>query len=371
VASIPDLYAILGVGRESTEDQIKRAYRRLARELHPDVNNDPAAERRFKEITAAYQTLSDPARRRQYDMFGSQGGTADLFPFGDMGDIFDVFFGGAMGGRGRGTRRRTRARRGDDLFVQIELSFEEAVFGVHKEVTVDGLELCSACQGTGCAPGTHASRCSRCGGSGEVQDVQRSVFGTVMTARTCSVCDGTGEEIAAPCATCHGDGRVSRKQKVSVEVPAGVADGMEMRVPGSGQEGRLGGGVGDLYVSLRVKPHPVFERRGQDLVAALSVPMTQAALGVELEIPTLEGEPERVRLDPGIASGTVLRLRGRGVPHLGRRGRGDIFVTVLVETPSARSKDERQLLERLAELRGESAKKGKRAAGKLRKLLEK
>jgi molecular chaperone DnaJ len=370
VASIPDLYGVLGVSRDASEDEIKRAYRRLAREHHPDVNRDPGAEQRFKEVTAAYETLKDPTRRRQYDLFGTQGGRApDLFPFGDMGDLFDVFFGGGFGGGRRSTSRRTRTRRGEDLFVPLDLSFEEAVFGVRKDVVAETLEQCSRCKGTGCEPGTHPSRCSRCGGSGQVQDVSRSVFGTVMTSRTCTVCQGSGEEIAAPCSSCRGDGRLPKRQTISVDVPAGVADGMELRVTGAGQDGRAGADAGDLYVSLRVEPHPVFERRGQDLVCELTVPMTQAALGAELEIPTLDGT-ERVRIDPGVESGAVLRLRGMGVPVVGRRGKGDLFVTVVVETPKPRSKEERSLLERLGELRGEVPERGKKAKGRLRKLLE-
>ena len=368
---VPDLYGVLGVDRNATEDEIKRTYRRLARELHPDVNNDPEAERRFKEITAAYRTLSDPARRRQYDLFGGEmaAGGGSFFPFGDMTDIFDVFFGGGMGGR-RPRQRRSRTRRGEDLFVRLDLTFEEAVFGIQKEVTVNSLEECARCRGSGCEPGTHPSRCARCGGSGEIQDVSRSVFGTVMTARPCTLCEGTGEEIAAPCKECRGDGRVSRSQTVTVDIPAGVADGMELRVTAGGEEGRHGGSAGDLYVSLRVRPHPVFERRGQDLVAGLPVPMTQAALGADIEIPTLEG-PERFRLDPGTESGTVIRLRGKGVPNLGRRGRGDLFVTVLVETPKPRTKEERALLEQLAQLRSENPRKDGGLIGGLRKLREK
>lgn len=366
MASIPDLYAVLGVSRGANDEEIKRAYRRLARELHPDVNDDPEAERRFKEVTAAYQTLSDPARRRQYDLFG-QGGAPDLFPFGDMGDIFDVFFGG-MGGRRQRTRP-SRTRRGEDLYVRLGLTFEEAVFGVRKDVSVDSLAECSRCSGTGCEPGTHPSRCTRCGGAGQIQDVTRSMFGTVMTARTCPLCEGTGQEIAAPCTECRGEGRVPRAQTIAVDIPAGVSDGMELRVPSGGQEGRHGGSTGDLYLSLKVAPHPVFERRGQDLVCALPVPMTTAALGAELEIPTLEG-PHPIRLEPGTDSGTVLRLRGKGVPHLGRRGRGDLFVTVVVETPKPASREERALIERLAALRGdEAAAKGRGLAGKLRKLI--
>jgi molecular chaperone DnaJ len=370
MARVPDLYDVLGVSRDASDEDIKRSYRRLARELHPDVNRDPGAEQRFKEITAAYDVLKDPARRRQYDLFGTQGGAVgpDLFPFGDMGDLFDAFFGG-FGGRRTGTRRRSRVQRGADLFATVTLSFEEAVFGTEKDVPIETLETCGRCDGTGCEPGTHASRCARCGGAGEIQDVSRSVFGTVMTSRTCPVCQGTGEEIASPCTVCRGEGRVTKRETIRVEIPAGVEEGMELRVGSQGQDGRSGGAPGDLYVGIRVSPHSIFERRGRDLVCALSVPMTQAALGAEIEIPTLDGEPERVRLDPGVESGAILRLRGRGVPTIGRRGRGDLFVTVEVETPNPKSKEERQLLERLAEIRGERPAPGDGPVGRLRKLL--
>lgn len=364
---LPDLYAVLGVTRDATEDDIKRTYRRLARELHPDVNRDPEAERRFKEITAAYQTLSDPAKRRQYDLFGQQGMQGGFSPFGDMADIFDVFFGTGFGSRR--TRTRSRVQRGEDLYVEVSLSFEEAVFGAQREIAVDALETCERCAGSGCEPGTHPSRCTRCGGSGELQDVARSVFGTVMTARPCTVCEGSGEEIGSPCAGCGGQGRTPKAQTVTVDVPAGVADGMELRVPSAGQGGRRGGGPGDLYVALRVEPHPVFERRGQDLVCALTVPMTQAALGADVEIETLDG-PERIHLESGTEPGTVFRLRGKGIPNLGRRGRGDLYVTVQVETPAPRTKQEREALERLADLRGETVDKGKGLIGSLRKLLQ-
>lgn len=369
MATLPDLYQVLGVSRDATDDEIRRAYRRLARELHPDVNGEPEAERRFKEVGAAYETLSDPGRRRQYDMFGQSGGQAggpDLFPFGDFGDLFDVFFGGGVGTRRRGRPRRTRARRGDDLAVAVELTFEEAAFGVAKQVTVDAQTECARCLGTGGEPGTSTARCSPCRGTGEIQQTARSIFGTVMTSHPCAACEGTGEVLASPCEQCVGNGRVAERRTVPVEVPAGVTDGTDLRIPGAGNAGRAGGGPGDLYISLRVHPHRVFARRGQDLVATLVVPMTQAALGADLEIETLDGE-ERVRLEPGSGSGTVLRLKGKGVPNLGRRGRGDLFVTVEVETPRAGSRDERRLLEQLAELRGEHPEKGRRAPGRLRR----
>jgi molecular chaperone DnaJ len=364
MASPPDLYAVLGVSREATPEEIKKAYRRLARELHPDVNRDPEAEQRFKQVTAAYEVLSDPARRRQYDLFGGEGGP-DLFPFSDFGDVFDVFFGGGFGRRRTRGPRRTRTQRGGDLFTTLTLTFEEAAFGAKREVELQTLEPCPRCEGTGCEPGTHPSRCTRCGGTGEVQDVQRSIFGTVLTARTCTTCEGTGEEIAAKCTQCRGDGRVARSQVVTVEVPAGVTDGLELRISGGGDSGRQGGLTGDLYVSLQVVPHPVFERRGQDLFAMLEVSLTQAALGAELEVPMLEGS-ERIQLEPGTESGTVLRLRGRGVPNLGRRGRGDLFLTVQVETPKRLRREERQLLERLAELRGETPPRGEPGQARLR-----
>jgi molecular chaperone DnaJ len=372
MAQIPDLYAVLGIRPDASEEEIKRAYRRLAREFHPDVNRDPDAEGRFKEINAAYETLKDPVRRRQYDLFGSGQGNTDVFPFGDMGDIFDVFFGGGFGGGRRPrSRRRTRTRRGDDLFASLALTFEEAVFGVKKEVLVESLVECSRCSGNGCEPGTYPSRCGRCGGSGEIQDVARSVFGTVMTARSCTVCEGTGEEIAAPCKECEGEGRVARQQTFTVEVPAGVADGMELRVADGGQYGRFGGIAGDLYVSLRVKPHPIFERRGQDLVCVLPVSVTQAILGADLDVPTLEGDGEHLRIEPGTQSATVVKLRGRGIPHIGRRARGDLYVTIAVDIPRELTKEERGLLERFAELRGERPQKGQKRQARLRKLLEK
>lgn len=346
-----NLYDVLGVSRDATQDDIRKAYRRLAREHHPDVNRDPEAERRFKEINLAYQTLSDPARRRQYDLFGGEGLSPDLFGFGDLGDIVEAFFGPSPFGRGR-TRHRARTDRGSDLRVTLSLTFEDAVFGASKEVPVNGLRLCDRCGGTGCEPGTHPSRCSTCGGSGGVSDVRRSVFGTVMTSRTCGTCEGTGEEITSPCLTCRGDGRVPSGRIVTVEVPAGVADGMELRMEGAGEDGRGGGPQGDLYLTLAVDPHPVFERRGQDIVGVLEVPVMAAVVGVEVEVDTLDG-PATVTVPPGTRAGTVLRVKGAGVPNLGRRGRGDLLLQVDLDVPAKLGREERRLVEDLAERRGE------------------
>jgi molecular chaperone DnaJ len=352
-----DLYQVLGVPPDASGEDIKRAYRKLARQYHPDVSQDPEADRRFKEINLAYQTLSDPHKRRQYDMFGGEGLTPDMFGFGpDLSDLFSAFFGGAFT-RTRTRGRPTRTRGGADLHAVLDLTFEEAAFGAQKEVQVESLEECARCGGNGCEPGTFPSRCSRCGGAGEISDLRRSVFGTVMTSRTCGTCEGTGEEIASPCKDCGGDGRVPQAQSVSVEIPGGVSDGMDLRVQAGGEHGRHGGPAGDLYLTLRVAPHPLFERRGEDLFCTLEVPVTQATLGATLELPTLDG-PRLLTIPPGARPGTLLRLRGLGIPHLGRRGRGDLYVEVDVVVAADLSKEERKLVEELARMRGELPGKG-------------
>jgi molecular chaperone DnaJ len=350
-----DLYQVLGVQPDASGEDIKRAYRKLARQFHPDVSQDPEADRRFKEINLAYQTLSDPHKRRQYDMFGGEGLTPDMFGFGpdlsDLSDLFSAFFGGGFT-RTRTRGRPTRSRRGADLHAVIDLTFEEAAFGTQREVQVESREECPRCGGNGSEPGTFPTRCTRCGGTGEISDVRRSVFGTVMTSRTCGACEGTGEEISSPCRDCGGDGRVPRVQEVSVEIPAGVSDGMELRVQAGGEHGRHGGLAGDLYLTLRVAPDPLFERRGEDLFCTLEVPVTQALLGATLEIPTLDG-PQTLTIPPGARPGTLLRLRGLGLPRLRRRGRGDLYVEVAVVVPEDLPKKERKIVEELARMRGE------------------
>lgn len=357
-----DLYEVLGVSPDASQEEIKRAYRALARRHHPDVSGDPEAEHRFKEINLAYQTLSDPAKRRQYDLTGGEGFTPDMFSFlGDFNDIFEAFFGSPFG---RGSRQRARDRSGGDLHAVLDLTFEEAASGVQREVPVERLVRCERCEGNGSEPGTAPSRCTTCGGSGQVSDVRRSVFGTVMTSRTCATCGGTGEEIASPCKDCGGRGRRAFADTVTVEVPAGVDDGMDLRVEGAGHQGTRGAAPGDLYIALRVAPHPVYRRRGQDLVAVLEVPMTQAALGVDLEIETLDGT-EKVRIAPGTGSGTIIRVAGGGVPNVGRRGRGDLYLQIDVPVPEPDSKKEREVLEELADLRDERPAK-KPLPGRLR-----
>jgi molecular chaperone DnaJ len=351
-----DLYEVLGVPRNASSDDIRRAYRRLARELHPDVNGDPGAEERFKEISGAYEILSDPEKRARYDAFGASGGPAGQ-PFTDLQDIFDMFFGqggfggvGGFGGRRRAPRSPTR--HGEDVAVPVRLEFREAAFGARRDLELERLVTCEVCGGTGAQPGTAPIACRTCGGAGEVQSVRRSVFGTLMTTTACRTCDGTGQEVPDKCERCFGQGRLRERPTVTVDIPAGVADGMELRVAGNGHAGVAGGAPGDLYVRIEVAPSPAFERRGQDVFTVLDVSITQATLGAEVEVEGLDG-PERIRIEPGTESGTVLRLRNRGVPNLNRHGRGDLFVTVHVVTPTDLSKEERGLLERLAELRGE------------------
>jgi molecular chaperone DnaJ len=353
-----DLYEVLGVARDASPDDIRRAYRKLAREHHPDVNEDAQAEERFKEIAGAYEILSDPQKRQQYDAYGQTGGPQGQ-GFTDIQDIFDMFFGGAFGGAARGGRGpRSRVRRGEDMGVRISLNFRDAMFGVRHELEVERLVTCTRCTGNGAEPGTAPVACRTCKGAGEVQSMRRSVFGTVMTASPCGTCGGTGQEIPNKCTACGGQGRLPASQTVTVDIPAGVSDGMELRVTGNGHAGVGGGPAGDLYVGIAVEQALEFERRGQDLWTVLDITMTQAALGADIAIESMDG-PERIRVESGTDSGSVVRLKGKGVPNVNRRGRGDLYVTLHVVTPRSLSREERKLMEQLAGLRGEGTSKSK------------
>jgi molecular chaperone DnaJ len=352
-----DYYELLGVSRDATDDEIKRAYRAKARQLHPDANGgDAEAEERFKHITVAYETLRDPERRRRYDMFGPDGaklGADDAgFGFGGgLGDLFDAFFGGDVFGGGR-QRGRAGPPRGADLEVTVTLDFASAVFGCQQEVRVRAPSACAGCSGSGARPGTTPTTCRECRGSGEVRRVRQSILGQMVSSAPCPRCGGTGEEVLSPCPDCRGEGRTLADKAYTVDVPAGVDDGSTLRLANRGGAGPRGGPPGDLDVHLRVQPHERLRREGYDLVDALHVPMTQAALGAHLTYETLDGTEDLV-LPPGTQSGRTFRLRGRGVPHLGGRGRGDLVVHVVVDTPTGLTRDQEELLRRLAEERGE------------------
>ena len=349
-----DYYAILGVSRNATPDEIKKAYRKLARQLHPDVN--PAEEERFKEVTAAYEVLSDPQKREIVDLGGDplapgSGGAGGPFAGGGgFADIMDAFFGG-MTGATRGPRSRIRP--GADALVRIDLDLAETAFGTTRELALDTALVCSTCQGAGMAAGTHPETCNTCNGRGEVQSVQRSFLGQLVTSRPCPECGGIGTRIRHPCGDCGGEGRVRARRTITVKVPSGVEDGMRLRLSGEGEIGPGGGPPGDLYVEIRERPHPVFTRDGDDLHCQVRLPMTAAALGTTVKLETLDGT-ETLAVEPGTQSGEVLTLRARGVPHLSRGvGRGDLHVHLVVETPDRLDAEQERLLRQLAALRGE------------------
>ncbi|MGM1063425.1 molecular chaperone DnaJ [Saccharothrix sp. Mg75] len=354
-----DYYGTLGVSKNATPEEIKRAYRKLARQLHPDVN--PNEEARFKEVTAAYEVLSDPKKRQVVDLGGDplepggggRGGGDPFAGFG-LGDIMDAFFGAGGGAGGRGPRSRVQP--GSDALIRLSMTLEECAAGASRELTVDTAILCDLCVGSGCAEGTSPTRCDTCGGRGEVQSVQRSFLGQVVTARPCPVCRGLGEVIPDPCRQCAGEGRVRSRRTISVQIPTGVAEGMRVRLAGQGEVGPGGGPAGDLYVEVEEVPHEVFERDGANLHCSVHIPMTTAALGAVLPLATLDGE-EDLEIEPGTQPNTVLVLAGRGMPRLrssGRvDGRGDLHVHLEVVVPTKLDARQAELLRELAAARGE------------------
>jgi molecular chaperone DnaJ len=351
-----DFYELLGVSRDATPEEIKRAYKRLAREHHPDVNPDDAeSEARFKEIALAYETLMDPERRRRYDTFGTAAGTgqagADPFGAGGFGDIFEAFFGGAnpFGG---GRHGPSGPPRGPDLEVVVEIAFEEMVFGCQPEVSVRTAVACEHCGARGAEPGTQAVTCPDCRGSGQVRHMRQSFLGQMVTTSVCRRCGGLGETIATPCTQCSGEGREVVDRSYTINVPAGVDPEKVLRLMGRGAVGPRGGPAGDMYVRVRVRAHERFQRRGDDLYEELHLPLTQAALGAALDYETLDGV-EELEIPAGTQTGSVFRLRGHGVPTGRGSRRGDLVAQVVVDVPEALGDEEEQLLRRLAELRGE------------------
>ncbi|MBC7632592.1 molecular chaperone DnaJ [Aeromicrobium sp.] len=355
-----DYYALLGVGRDVNADELKKAYRKLARQLHPDVNEAPDASDRFKEVTVAYEVLSDPQKRSTYDRGGdpmSGGGGAGAGQGFSFDDIMDAFF-GQNAGRGP----KARAQRGQDALLRLDVDLAEAAFGVTHDIKVDTAVTCSTCAGSGAAEGSEPVMCRTCHGHGDVQHVQRSLLGDIRTSRPCPTCHGFGTVIPDPCAECAGEGRVRSRRSISVTIPQGVDQGTRIQLSGEGEVGPGGGPAGDLYLEINVERHPIFQRKGDHLLCQITLPMTAAALGTHVDLPTLEAdtpEPDKdamqveVDIAAGTQSGDTITVKGQGVPRLRGPGRGDLRVQVVVETPLKIDDEQRALLEQLAKLRDE------------------
>lgn len=361
MAAKRDYYEILGVSKNASADEIKRAYRKLAKKYHPDMNpGDETAEAKFKEANEAYEVLSDPEKKARYDQFGHAGvdpngfggggfgGGFSDFDFGGFGDIFETFFGG--GGFGSSTRRNG-PQKGRDIRANVEVTFEEAAFGVEKEVNIFRMENCGKCHGTGAKPGTNPQTCTVCNGTGQVQYKQRTPFGQFINVKTCDHCNGEGRIITNPCSDCHGRGKVRKSRKIKVNIPAGIDDGQTISLRGEGEPGVKGGMPGDLYISITVKPHPLFQRQGNDVICEIPITFVDAALGAEIEVPTLDGRV-KYTIHEGTQTGSVFRLKNKGIPHIRGYGRGDQYVKVVVEVPKNLTARQKELLREFAELDG-------------------
>ena len=348
--AVSDYYEVLGVARGASDAEIKKAYRKLAQQWHPDVNAEAEAAVRFKEINEAYQVLSDPERRQRYDLFGTVGAEAGPgASYGGFADIFDAFFGAAAAGTGR----RGRPAAGSDLRYDLRITFEEAILGTQKEVEFPVLAPCETCGGNGAKPGTLPITCPQCNGRGEIRGVRQTMLGQMINVTTCPRCKGDGRVVETPCETCRGEGRVERKRTLQVTIPAGIDEGHQIRLSNEGEAGPRGGPAGSLYVAVHVSPHPSLKREGTELIYETSVGLAQAALGTTVTVPTVGGE-ELVEVKAGTQPGTEIRLRGKGVPHLRRPGqRGDLHVIVDVAVPHRLSKTQREALEAYAHASGE------------------
>ena len=360
-----DYYEVLGVSKGASEDEIKKAYKKMARKYHPDLNPDnKEAEEKFKEVNEAYEVLSDPDTKARYDQFGfagvdpsygagagGAGGFDGGFDFGDLGDIFGSFFGGGFGG---GRRTNPNApQRGESIRLSLAISFEEAAFGCEKEVGVDRMEQCSTCHGDGCAPGTSPETCPDCHGTGQVQVRRQTPMGVFATSSPCARCGGKGRIIHQPCPDCRGTGSVRKRRTIQVSIPAGIENGQTISVRGQGNAGKNGGPAGDLLVTITVRPHELFRREGTSVLCEAPITFTQAVLGAELEIPTIDGKV-KYTLPEGTQSGTTFRLKGKGIPSINGRGRGDQYVTVYIETPKNLNKEQKEALRKFAESMGET-----------------
>lgn len=362
-----DYYEVLGVDRNATDADIKRAYRKLAKQYHPDMNpGDHDAEVKFKEATEAYEVLSDKEKRSKYDQFGhsafgsgAQGGGFGGFTDFDMGDIFGDIFGDFFGG-GMGNRRRNGPKKGADVRTNIQIEFEEAAFGIDKTLEVWVTDDCTTCHGTGAKPGTSPETCRHCNGTGQVKYSQNTLFGSMTSVKTCDICHGTGKIIKDACPECHGNGKVKNKKRIEVQIPGGIDSGQSIRLQGKGEVGERGGPNGDLLITVYVKPHEIFQRQGYDVYSSISISFTQAALGAEIEIPTLDGK-ESHKIKAGTQPETQFRLKGKGIPSLrNSAARGDQYVKVKVEVPTKLNEMQKKLLQEFAEVCGESVESGKK-----------
>lgn len=371
-----DYYEVLGVQKNATDEELKKAYRQLAKKYHPDANpnNKEEAEKKFKEVNEAYEVLSDKQKRSMYDQFGHSGpngyssdfsgfsGFDGFSGFGggnggfdvDLGDIFSSFFGGSTR-----SQRQNGPVRGRDLRVRIEIAFEEAAFGITKEITINRDEQCDTCHGSGCKPGTTTETCKVCNGSGQVKSVQNTILGSFSSVRTCEHCGGSGKIISNPCVDCKGRGTVRKQRKIKVNIPAGIDNGQIISLRGEGEPGLRGGGPGDLYITVSVKPHSVFTRKGDSLFCNVHISFAQAALGAIIDVPTLSGV-EQYDLAEGTQTGSIFTLKGKGIKNINGRGTGDLYFTVIVDVPKKLNSEQRDLLKRFAEISGEKFDTGKR-----------
>ena len=377
MANKRDYYEVLGVSKNASDDELKKAYRKLAKKYHPDANpdNKAEAEAKFKEVNEAYENLSDPQKRRMYDQFGHDGpqgfggaggpfggqggyysysssGFDGFGDFGDLGDIFSSFFGGGFGGR-TSSKRQNGPRKGADLNLGIDITFEQSFLGVEKEVIITRDETCTTCHGSGAKPGTSVTKCSVCNGTGQVTQVQNTILGQMQTRRTCSNCHGTGEVIKEPCEICHGKGTVRKQPKIKIKIPAGIDDNQTVVLRGEGEPGEKGGEKGDLYITVKIKKHPIYTRKGNQVLCEVPITITQATLGAELEIPMVDGSKETYKIPDGTQTGTKFTIRNKGFKSVNSNNVGDFIFTVIVQTPKRLTKEQRDLLTQLAKTMNE------------------
>ena len=372
MANKRDYYEVLGVNKSATDDELKKAYRRLAKKYHPDANpdNKKEAEAKFKEVNEAYENLSDPQKRRMYDQFGHDGPQGfggggpggyysystsgfDGFDMGDLGDIFSSFFGGGFGGSQRASKQNNGPKKGSDLKYGVELTFEEAYLGVEKEVIINRNEECDFCKGSGAKPGTSTKTCTTCGGTGQIRQVQNTILGQMQTTRTCTNCHGEGKIIKEPCEECHGKGKVRKQTKIKVKIPAGIDDNQTVVLRGEGDHGEKGGMKGDLYITVRLKKHSIFARKGDTVLCDIPITFTQATLGADLEIPMVDGSKERFKIPEGTQNGTKFTIRNKGFKSVNGNYQGDFVFTVAVQIPKRLSKEQREILIELAKTMNE------------------